>query len=111
MFISLYLLLFVVAAQEGPGTVIAYPGEDIVLLCNISDGSAWSINNSVPISRSSLFFGMQTGYNVSGSNLVVENITLNDVRNGSQYRCVSFQEPPAQDIESDPTFLYIAGKV
>ena len=61
--------------------------------------------------------GILTGYTATldSSNLIVENIMMNDVRNGSDYRCVIV---PAQgavffaDIidESDPTILYVAGE-
>ena len=56
-----------------------------------------------------------TGYTAAldNSNLIVENIMMNDVRNGSDYRCVIIsQNTLIQHIlrESDPTLLYVAGK-
>ena len=58
-----------------------------------------------------------TGYSATldSSNLIVENIMMNDVRNGSEYRCVIV---PAQGMitvtdiieESDPTTLHVAGE-
>ena len=58
--------------------------------------------------------GILTGYTatVDSSNLIVENIMMNDVRNGSEYSCVVI---PAQGMitiidESDPTILYVDGE-
>ena len=61
--------------------------------------------------------GILTGHSATldSNNLIVENIMMNDVRNGSEYRCVIV---PAQGMitifdiieESDPTILYVAGK-
>ena len=41
---------FTVAAQEGPGIVIANPGQDVELLCNVTENSTtltegWLVNN------------------------------------------------------------------
>ena len=75
------------------------------------------MNNEGPYRISAIRSGTLTGYtaNVDNSNLIVENIMMNDVRNDSEYRCVII---PAQGMvtvadiidESDPTFLYVAGK-
>ena len=75
------------------------------------------MNNEGPYRISSLRSGILTGHTATldSTNLIVENIMKNDVRNGSEYICVII---PAQgtvtvsDItdESDPTFLYIAGE-
>ena len=35
---------------------------------------------------------------------------MNDVRNGSQYQCVIFRDPPNSDIEGNLTILYVAGE-
>ena len=61
--------------------------------------------------------GILTGHSATldSSNLIVENIMMNDVRNGSEYRCVIV---PAEGMitvadiinESDPTILYVVGK-
>ena len=102
--------MFTVVTQEGPGIVIAHPGQDVVLLCNVTGGTSWMINGSEPIALSSLFNGAVPGYNTSGNNLLVEDIILNDDRNDTDYICVLPQTPPTPDIESDPTILYVAGK-
>ena len=70
-----------------------------------------------PYRINALRSGILTGYNATldSSNLMVENIMMNDVRNGSKYSCVIL---PAQGMitiadiksESDPTILYVAGE-
>ena len=61
--------------------------------------------------------GILTGYNATldNSNLIVENIMMNDSRNGSEYLCVVIPEQGMvtfADImdESDLTTLYVAGE-
>ena len=73
--------------------------------------------NNILYRRSALRSGILAGYSVSlgSDNLIVENIMMNDDRNGSDYRCVIV---PAQGMitvaditdESDPTILYVAGE-
>ena len=99
-----------VAAQEGPGIVIAHPGQDVELLCNVTGGvSYWRVNN-VTYTLSQLFTGQLAGHNSNGSNIIVEDIMMNDDRNGSVYICLIPQTPPVPDIVSSPTILYIAGE-
>ena len=79
--------------------------------------TAWLVNNVGPYSRAALRSGILAGHSATlgGNNLIVENIMMNDVRNGSDYRCVIV---PAQDMitiadiidKSDPTILYVAGE-
>ena len=40
-----------------------------------------------------LLNSLVAGQNISGWNIVVEDIMMNDVRNGSLYRCVSLAPP------------------
>ena len=113
---------FTVTAQEGPGIVIAHPGQDVELLCTVtvttgSQTTGWLVNNVGPYRINALRSGILTGYSATldSNNLIVEDIMMNDVRNGSEDRCVIV---PAQGMitvadiidESDPTILYIAGK-
>ena len=115
-------MLFTVTAQEGPGIVIAHPGQDVELLCTVTVTSgnqvAWLVNNLGPYGINALRNGILAGYTATlgSDNLIVEDIMINDVRNGSEYQCVIV---PAQyymitvaDIidESDPTILYVAGE-
>ena len=116
------MYIFLDAAQEGPGIVIAHPGQDVELLCTVtvtstSQTTGWLVNNEGPYRINSLRSGILTGHiaTLDSSNLIVENITMNDSRNGSEYRCViiSAQGLLAFDdivAESDPTFLYVAGE-
>ena len=99
-----------VAAQEDPGIVIAHPGQDVELLCNLTGTvPSWSVNNTT-YRLSQLFAGGLTGHNITGSNIIIEAIMMNDDRNGSVYFCIISQAPPTPDIESDPTILYVAGE-
>ena len=64
--------------------------------------------------RSDILTGHTTTLN--SNNLIIENIMMNDVRNGSDYRCVILIRQnisgvvPILLLESDPTLLYIAGE-
>ena len=113
---------FIVTAQEGPGIVIAHPGQDVELLCTVTESSTsqttgWLVNNEGPYRISAIRSGILTGHTATldSSNLTVENIMMNDGRNGSEYICVVI---PAQGMvtfadiidESDPTILYVAGE-
>ena len=113
---------FTVTAQEGPGIVIAHPGQDVELLCTVTEDSTtltegWLVNNAGPYRISALRSGILIRHNASldGGNLLVKNITMNDNRSGSEYICVIV---PAEGMitlndiihESDPTILYVAGE-
>ena len=75
------------------------------------------MNNEGPYRINAIRNGILTGYTATldNGNLIVENITMNDSRNDSEYRCVII---PVQGIiffadirnESDPTTLYVAGE-
>ena len=79
--------------------------------------TAWVVNNVGLYTINAIRGGILTGHTAAldSSNLIVENIMMNDVRNGSEYRCVIV---PAQGMitvadiidESDPTILYVAGE-
>ena len=116
-------LKFTVTAQEGPGIVIAHPGQNVELLCTVtvtstSQTTGWRVDNMGLYRINPLNSGILTGYtaNLDNNNLIVENIMMNDSRNGSEYECVVI---PAQGImvtfddiidKSDPTILYVAGE-
>ena len=122
-------MVITVAAQEGPGIAIAHPGQNVELLCTVTvtsntQAAAWLINNMRdnmgPYSLNTIRAGLLAGYtgvtDTDSNNLIVENITINDYRNGSDYRCVIV---PAQGTPSlgniiegsDPTILYVAGEL
>ena len=118
----LYLLhvfyIFTIAAQEGPGIVIAHPGQDVELLCTVAIPSTtqhtvvWIINHNF-YSINSLNGGILPGYSadVNNNNLIIQNIVINDRRNGTEYQCVIVMSGTTTILNSsDPTFLYVAGK-
>ena len=83
-----------------------------------SQTAGWLINNSMgPYRISQIRGGILAGHTATlgSNNLIVENIMMNDDRNGSEYRCVivpSTGTPSLGNIieESDSTILYVAGK-
>ena len=82
-----------------------------------SQTTGWLVNNIRLYRINALRSGILTVHTATldSNNLIVENIMMNDVRNGSEYRCVIV---PAQGMitaadiidENDPTFLYVAGE-
>ena len=102
----------------GLGIIIAYPGQDVELLCNLTVTStneveiAWIVNQMGPYGITQLHNGILSGYTATlgRTNLIVQNIVLNDVRNGSIYRCVMVNNTRTILDESDLTFLYVAGE-
>ena len=112
-----------VAAQEGPGIVIAHPGQDVELLCTVTvtsgtQAAAWLMNKTVgPYRISAIRNGSLAGHtaNQDSNNLIVKKIMTNDDRNGSEYRCVIVPAHGAITLanitgESYPTILYVAGE-
>ena len=75
----------------------------------------WLVNHMGPYGVNALRNDILTGYSAAmdNNNLIVENIMMNDVRNGSDYRCVIIsQNTSILHIlrQSDPTLLYVAGE-
>ena len=113
------MYFFTVTAQEGPGIVIAHPGQDVELLCTITPTgnrtAAWIINYLL-YRIQQLHQGIIAGFSSNGNNLIIENIMMNDDRNNTEYSCVTVSStvsnPTVPDIidESDPIILYVAGK-
>ena len=106
------MLSILVAAQEDPGVVIAYPGQDVEIPCGIPDVGGftlWMING-FPYTLNDLLSGNVVGHNVSGRNIIVEDIVMNDVRNGTEYRC-RVARMDGSDIVSDPIFIFVAGEI
>ena len=114
------ILYFTVAAQQGRGIVIAHPGQNVTLLCNVTPSggqtAAWLINNGDVYTLQQLQNDILTGYSTNGNNLIIENIMMNDDRNDTEYNCgtvsSTISQPTQVDIinESDPTILYVAGE-
>ena len=86
-------------------------------MCTVTENSGsqttgWLVNNR-PYTINALRSGILTGHSATlgSSNLIVENIMMNDVRNGSEYRCVIIMIGTGTiQEESDPTILYVAGE-
>ena len=105
-----------VATQKIPRIVIAHPGQDVELLCTVTVTSgnprvSWVINDMTPIGLDTLREGRLAGYSslTNGNNLVVKNVTMSDVRNGSNYNCM-ITSRIAILRQSNSTILYIAGE-
>jgi len=113
--------LYTVTAQKGPGRHIVHPGQDVELLCTFNDlvlsndtlEAKWDINH-VLYGVNALRGGQVTGYSANRGNLIVENIMMNDGRNGTEYRCVLFNFINNNMREmldySDLIILYVAGE-
>ena len=105
--------LHIVTAQEGPGLVIAYPGQDVELLCTVTGfGVAqWRVNGT-SYTFNELLMGQLAGHNITlnADNIIVEDIMMNDSRNGSMYVCFIPGARGAPDNNSDPTILLVAGE-
>ena len=99
--------------QEIPSTVIAHPGQDVELLCNVTSSEvqsvSWLIHDMGPYEVTALLNGALTGYSSNGNNLIVQNVIMNDVRNGSNYKYV-INITTAILRPSHPTTLYVAGE-
>ena len=118
------MFIYIVAAQQGPGTVIAHPGQTVELLCNITPSESeligWIINQEAH-ALNSIQNGIEPGYtaNLGSNNLIVQNIMMNDDRNDTEYQCaiviVGEKEgdtPAKTEVirRSEPTILYVAGE-
>jgi len=128
------LYYFTVVAQEGPGRVIVHPGQNVELSCDLPSNLtsdltsdfqiAWLVNISGLMedeghmgagvySLPQLKNDILANHSVNGNKIIVENITMNDGRNDSVYRCVIVQGMlMLSNIQnkSDPIKLYVAGE-
>ena len=77
-------------------------------MTSTSQTTGWLVNNE-PYRINSLCNGILTGYSATlgGGNLIVENIMMNDVRNGSEYICVII---PGQNFHcfAPKSVIYVA---
>jgi len=106
---------------KGPGRYIVCPGQDVELLCTFNDlvlsslntlEARWEIGHMGPYGINALLNGRVPGYsaNVDNTNIIVENIMMNDGRNGTEYRCMLFNNMGTMLNESDRIILYVAGE-
>ena len=113
-------MFFSVATQQGPGIVIAHPGQNVTLSCDVTpSGSelvAWLINHIGPYGGNAIYNGLVSGYtttNLLSNNLIVENIMMNDSRNDTEYHCVivTLVEGVTEITQmGNSTILYVAGE-
>ena len=102
---------------EVSNIVIAYPGQDVELLCTIPSAdnepqsTKWRINDQLNITIEVLRNGRLPGYNATmDGTLIIQNITMNDIRNGSDYNCIKLDnEGGLVDMRSS-IILCVAGK-
>ena len=117
----IYHFCFTVVATQGakgPGGVIVRPGQDVELLCTFGRSSTtrhevkWIINHNF-YGVNALSGSILANYSAdtNNNNLLVQNIVMNDDRNDTEHRCVVVNAGTIEILNnSDPTFLYIAGK-
>jgi len=83
---------YTVTAQEGPGIVIVHPGEDVELLCDLSNVTIWLVTEcsttGSQYSLNALLNGILTGHSSNGRNIIVENVIMNDSRNNGSHGIV-----------------------
>jgi len=125
----LYILYyFAVVAQQGPGRVIVRPGQNVELSCGLSSNLtsnlltsdlqiAWLISGPMKGRMGTKVYSLPqlqnstlANHSFNGNNIIVENIMMDDDRNGSVYRCVIVQDMLNITNESGPTILYVAGE-
>ena len=116
------MLSVTVIAKEakGPGRHIVRYGQDVELLCTFNDlvlssnalEARWQIGHMGPYGINSIRNGLVSGYsaNVDNANIIVENIMMNDSRNGTEYRCVLFNNMGTRLNESYEIISYVAGE-
>ena len=70
----------------------------------------WLVNFVGPYNPTALRNGILAGYSadLDSNNLIVQNIMINDVRNGSAYRCEVMVN--MNIILSNAAILYVAGE-
>ena len=85
---------FIVAAQNHYSIIIAHPGQDVELLCDVtpsgSGSVAWVINGRQPYGLSAIRNGIVSGYasDLGSNNLIITSIMMDDDRNDTEYQCV-----------------------
>ena len=99
--------------QAIPSIIIAHPDQNVELMCTVTSSNiqsvSWLINDMGPYEVTALLNGTLTGYSSNGNNLIVQNVIMNDVRNGSNYSYV-INITIALLRRSYPTTLYVAGE-
>ena len=114
------LCYYTVAAQEARNIFIAHPGQSFELLCNLANTTgnrqtiAWRVDNMGPYTVNSLRNGILVGYSAhaDSTSIIIQNIMMNDSRNGTQYQCVIIRNRYSNVVLHDGEVLqlYVAGE-
>ena len=80
-----------------------------VTLTSGNPTASWMINDMKPYGLATLHEGKLAGYSSNGSNLIIENVVMNDSRNGSSYNCVITNRIVILR-QSYSTILYVDGE-
>jgi len=80
------------------------------VLSNDTLEARWEIGHAGLYGVNALLNGQLPGYSTNERNIIVENIMMNDSRNGTEYRCMLFNNMGTMLNESDPIILYVAGE-
>ena len=111
----------IVTAQQHSSIVIAHPGQDVELSCDVTpSGSglvAWAIGNTGPYGLSAIRNGIVPGYtnDLNRNNLIITSIMMDDDRNDTEYQCVIAIPGAAPSTlvpteSGNVTVLYVAGE-
>ena len=114
------LCYYAVAAQESHIIVTAHPGQIVELSCSLANTTgnrqtiAWRVDNMGPYTINSLRSGILTGYSshILGTSIIIQNIMMNDSRNGTEYQCVTIIINSNVLLQEGDTVyqLYVAGE-
>ena len=105
-----------VSAQKG---ISAHPGQDVELSCSLAEISenrqiiGWILGNLGHHGVNSILNGRLAGYSAHthSTSIIIQNITMNDSRNGTEYQCVTITNDNVIQRWSDTVFqLYVAGE-
>ena len=89
--------------------ISARPGQDVELTCSLGKSTenrhiGWMIEYTGPYGVNALLNGILDGYSADlGTSIIIENIMMNDSRNGTEYQCVTIGMTTQQ--ESHIVFL------
>ena len=107
------------SAQEGNIVISAHPGQDVELSCSFGETTGntqtigWLVGGGGPYGINSLSNRVLVGYSAHthSTSIIIQNITMNDSRNGTEYQCVTIINDNVIQLRSDTVFqLHVAGE-
>ena len=106
--------IFYAVGVAAANIVIAHPGQEVELICNLSQTSGnigWTIDYTMPYGVSSLHNGILDGYSahIQTNSLIILNIMMNDSRNETEYQC-GIISGLLLEHESDVITLHVTGE-